>query len=403
MRLLKFIIIINNLFEAAASLHYHREDIHDCLGSCLAKQNRKLESVYEDNACEEIDVQLIALGLIFYRITGPYWCLLGTVLHYLEFYRHVVQLHQLFQAWTTDASSAFDDNFEALFGLHFKQNPDVLQSLIQTTDQKKERVKNVLQNLCAGFTSVTERQLADFLPQGKYHEVKDPALHDKMKHSHITNLVGEQCFGDLDFSIFKRRSASVHHHTTVNIMKRNKMVSVWFLGKTEEEQNRWLALSAKKSAALRQKHIAAEKDSVAKRTVLLEEVRQKKQDAADKRRKQIQDIMATMQHHHGPCVTAAAVDALLAAYSTRASQKAAVKAELRYHKQVLCEKSSLLNVTGTLQHLVRNLKRFLGAEVEEEIQLPSLPAAHQPRPKRRRIQPEEDHQNCDSTDTANSD
>ena len=59
----------NNLFQAAASLHYHRQDIQDCLGTCLLK-NRKFESMLADCGSEIIDCHIIPLGLLYFRITG---------------------------------------------------------------------------------------------------------------------------------------------------------------------------------------------------------------------------------------------------------------------------------------------------------------------------------------------
>ena len=59
----------NNLFQAAAALHFHRSDISDCLG---AKENRKIESMFQDNLCDTVDTQLIALGLLYHRVTGPH-------------------------------------------------------------------------------------------------------------------------------------------------------------------------------------------------------------------------------------------------------------------------------------------------------------------------------------------
>ncbi|KAK2139979.1 hypothetical protein LSH36_1525g00035, partial [Paralvinella palmiformis] len=137
--------------------------IIDCLGVCLSKRNRKLESVFEDCRSDAIDHQIIVLG-----------------------------------------------------------------------------------ELCAGLVIVTERQLADFLPEGRYHSVpENNPLRGKIKHSHLTNLIGEQMFGDLDFSLFKRRSAFLFHHSTINILKRNRSVSAWFLKKSNEEQAKLLNLSAK--------------------------------------------------------------------------------------------------------------------------------------------------------------
>ena len=49
--------------------------------------------VQEDNRSDEFDCQLIALGLLCYRVTGPYWELLGRDAHYLDFCTHVVRMH----------------------------------------------------------------------------------------------------------------------------------------------------------------------------------------------------------------------------------------------------------------------------------------------------------------------
>ena len=146
-----------------------------------------------------------------------------------------------------------------------------------------------------------ERQ--DFLPGGKYHTVDDPTLREKMTHSKMTNLVGEQYFGDLDFSLFKRRNASLHHHSTINILKRNKSISQYFCLKSHEEQAQLLKLSAKKAPKLRKWHVADEKEAVSQRTPILEESRAKKAAVADKKREKIQDIMEKLRPHHGPCLT----------------------------------------------------------------------------------------------------
>ena len=92
----------------------------------------------------------------------------------------------------------------------------------------------------------------------------DPELRQRMKHCKLTCLVGEQAFGDLDFSIFKRRYASLHHHSTLQMMKRNKPISMWFSSKDEEEQKCLLNLCAEKAPLLRQQHLLEEKDCVAR-------------------------------------------------------------------------------------------------------------------------------------------
>ena len=114
---------------------------------------------------------------------------------------------------------------QPLFDVGFRPNPEVFCSLINVTEDRRDRVKLILKAVWAGCVAVTERQLVDFLPGGKFHGVEDPELRARLQHSKLTNLVGEQAFGDLDFSLFKRRNASLHHLSSINIMKRNKTIS----------------------------------------------------------------------------------------------------------------------------------------------------------------------------------
>ena len=137
-----------------------------------------------------------------------------------------------------------------------------IKSLFNLPDNRLSNVKSVLEQLCAAFATVTERQLADLLDGGCYSNVENEQRRDKMDHCLLTILIGEACFGDLGFSIFKRRNASLHHHSTVNMLKRNRTVSVWLSNKSEEEQRCLLDMSAKKAPILREQHKQIQKDVV---------------------------------------------------------------------------------------------------------------------------------------------
>ena len=50
-----------------------------------------------DLHCDGVDNWLVALGILYYRFTGPYWKLLGTDIHYLDFYAHVVMMKQFLE------------------------------------------------------------------------------------------------------------------------------------------------------------------------------------------------------------------------------------------------------------------------------------------------------------------
>ena len=374
----------NNFFEAAASLHFHKGDIDACL-QLLPQLNKKLESVKEDNRCGEIDCQIIALGLIFYRITGPYWQLLGSEIHYLDFSSHVVKMHAFLLQWAEDPSDAFIQDFEPLFGLRFLPNPEIFRALLDTSQEMMMKVKGILKAVCRGCVETTERQLADFLPEGKYHGVQDPEVRRRLQHSKLTNMVGEQSFGDLDFSLFKRRNASLHHHSTIHMLKRNKSISSFFSLKTAAEQQELLQVSGRKAPALRRKHQEDERDAVARRQIILKETQAKKIQAENKRREKILDIHNKLRPHDGPCVVLADVDRLLTTYTSAKQRLLAVKAELQFQKLVMLQCSPLLKVTGTMPQLVHRLKLFFGAdEAAATAPLPQL-QRQQRAPKRRQL------------------
>ena len=70
--------------------------------------------------------------------------------------------------------------------------------------------------------------------EGKYHGVQDDNTRKQLQHSKLTNLTGEQAFGDLDFSLFKRRNASLHHHSTINMLKGTKVFQRFSISKHQK-------------------------------------------------------------------------------------------------------------------------------------------------------------------------
>lgn len=235
--------------------------------------------------------------LCYSSVSGPYWSLLGASVHYLDFFRYVGQLHTVLLAWSQDASPALDVNCEPLFpDITFHKDNDILTSLLTITEDKKAAVASLLQRICVGLVEVTERQLADFLPEGRYYNIDDADLRARLQHSHITNLVSEENFADLDFSLFKRRNSSLHHHSTINMMKRNKSVTSWLAKKPEEEQQHLLQLSSQKAATLRERHAMLQREAVRRKQDLLQEARQKKEAAEERKRQQVRCFVCVCVH-----------------------------------------------------------------------------------------------------------
>ena len=136
---------------------------------------------------------------------------------------------------------------------------DSYQAAVSVSEETKQKVIIVIQKLSSDFNVVLNRQLADFVPGGHYHAVTDPELQQKLAHSQITNLLGEACFGDLDLSIYKRRNASSHHHGSLTMMIRNKMMEKWFSKKEAASQKQILKVAAKKGPEFRKQRTGRER------------------------------------------------------------------------------------------------------------------------------------------------
>ena len=237
---------------------------------------------------------------------------------------------------------------------------EYFRSLIDIPEEPKEAVCAILKSLATRFLEVINNQLKDFLEGGKYHAVDDPELRQRLQHSKLTNMISEQCFGDLDFSMFKRRNASAHHHTSINMLKRNKSLTEWFCKLSPAEQKSTLARAAATHKQLRQKSRAAEKQALMTRRHILEEQRRKKAALEEKKRQKKMSIIDQLKPHNGPCVSTRDVQHLLSTYPKTAQKTRAVQAELQYHKVILGKKSHLLAVTRKLPQLITNLREFLG-------------------------------------------
>ena len=93
-------------FQAAAALGYHQDDI-TFLRDYMPVKNSKLQNVLADATNDQVAVYLLALALLYFRLTGPYWQLLGSRTRDLDFYKHVVHMKDQLDQWSRNASTIF--------------------------------------------------------------------------------------------------------------------------------------------------------------------------------------------------------------------------------------------------------------------------------------------------------
>lgn len=162
-----------------------------------------------------------------------------------------------------------------------------------------------------GFIQVTEKQLVDFLPGGDFGSEPSIVKRTQMKHCKITNLLSEHEFGDLDFSQFRRRHASLYYHSGIQILKQNQTISGWLASKPENEQASLLKMAKTKSVEMRKRHLEKERVIIRKTREKLEQNFSDKKAKETKRTENQKKLMASLKEHNGPCQTVHQLNAAL--------------------------------------------------------------------------------------------
>ena len=391
----------NCYFEGAASLIHHRQDMMGFFSKGSASHsNLKMQSVDADLKDDKLAALLCAVALLYFRVTGPYWNLLQSKVPYTSFHTYVQKMMEHFTRWEQDSSDLLNRDFEGIFGGEFEVKSIMFDSSIQLAHDMESTVKGCLQSMMKEIREVTNRQLADFQVDGKYGSEPTDDMKALLQHCPLTNLIGENAFGDFDFDLGKRRHCSLHHRTTTHMLKRNR-TSTWLDKKPKAESAAIMKMAKKKGRILRERHRQQEKVVRLKiRERIVENERQKKLKelkAAEQKQKIIEAVMV----HGGPCHTTRDVNRLLRSVNTTGRAVSMLKDEIRYQKLVLC-KPGELRLTGSKDVLAESLKRHLGGDEQEESQEPEEDTDIQERGKRKRSD-DSDSSSSDDSDSSSSD
>ncbi|KAI0223811.1 hypothetical protein LSAT2_025070, partial [Lamellibrachia satsuma] len=102
----------NSFFEGAAAIVHHEEHIKTFFSQgFLSHTNLKLQSVEADINDPRLVALLCAVGLLYLRVTGPYWNLLNSNVPYARLHLYIQQMTRHFRTWCDDASSLLDPEF----------------------------------------------------------------------------------------------------------------------------------------------------------------------------------------------------------------------------------------------------------------------------------------------------
>ena len=193
---------------------------------------------------------LLGLALMYVYITGPFWIFVRSEIHYLDQYTFIQPMHEILKGMSEHPEMILQEGSipDELKAFRIRNEPAaeaVCQAQEELPQDHRHLLEMVIKGLAREFVIALERQLAGFLPGGKYGSAPTEEDRQRMAHCHLTNLVGEACFADLDYTMFRNRHASLHHHSTLNMLKRNETVSKWLNSKPKEEKMKLLSKARK--------------------------------------------------------------------------------------------------------------------------------------------------------------
>ncbi|GFR60822.1 hypothetical protein ElyMa_003541400 [Elysia marginata] len=246
----------NGLFETAAQVYHHLEDfltILSTLKSKNAKQTRLEIALKNPKLVKLIE----CLGLFFHKVTGPFWTIVVSPKANFENLRPVFQnLTKALEKCTEDPAIFFQKETFA-FMKDLTSSAATKQNLSQTLQPQQ---KEIIEAIARGILNALKVQLADFLEDGVYgtfESVKD------LPQMPVTNLVCERHFGHLDASQKRRPHSSLHHHSSVMLLKQTSQhMKRWLKNLPKEKREALLKTSRDQGSLLRAKHRQQDREAI---------------------------------------------------------------------------------------------------------------------------------------------
>ncbi|XP_053381945.1 uncharacterized protein LOC128549357 [Mercenaria mercenaria] len=258
----------NGIFQTSAEVLVHADQMLDVL-STVKNPNRKLQAVKADLQCEKVRTLLQCFGLFYVKLTGPYWNLVTSgAVPYLLLYSHIQAIAAYLKSCSEDPATLLnpEGHWEAndahgIADIPYKQR--FIETVFEVNDQTKELLYQMIKTVSTAMLKCIEKQLIDFLPGGQFSE--KPCQEDlrRTSYAHSTNLGCEHHFGDLDSSQKRRPNASMHHHSTVQLLKRNRKPMIGWLAEMSESERQVVLKKARQGGRnLRKIHMQAEKEVI---------------------------------------------------------------------------------------------------------------------------------------------
>lgn len=346
----------NNTFENASAIIHHKDDMVSFLTDYISHSNKKLESILQDLADGRVVALVQSVALFNILFTGPYWALMNSHTSYAHFPQYVSKMKK-FLDMCCDKNEVTDVFSLGSVFSDFVVATQYLCNHESCSTADINVVTSSFRAIAEQSNVVLERQLKDFLKGGVFGEAISPEIMSILKTCPLTNLTGERLFGDLDFDMHKRRHASLHLRTTLNMWKRNK-TSKWVVGLKSAKAKKLLDDARKYAAPLKAKSKERSKNVTELIQKKLQENMRTKKDKVISKMTYETALLDAIIGQGGLCTTQAELDELVAKPNALAN----LKTQVRYRKIV---KGENILIGGNLETLYSRLCVYLGFERTE--------------------------------------
>ena len=351
----------NILFYDAAATYFHRHHIFDFISS-LPDPNNLLKAVLYDIQQKIYLSHIRALGMVDKVVTGPLWRLVEGTASILDLNGPLSHMLETLKKWSVDATPLLEQ--EPLFR-DMDIHKDAMYNELFADQQDADfqtYTQVALEMVLTGIVLILERQAKDQLEGGKYFN-PTPTQQESAKNVPTTNTVSERDFAILDILVRLKPAASSHAYE-IYILWLNNKPSEWLDQMDPVEKSALLDKARHRYGSIRAQYLIR-KDILKQQHLESLRVKQSKKDKQEQR-SIVNKVAATDAIvEFGGVWKLDEVARKLESLSTQ-KRKAALIAQLKYHKKVLNSKGDhrLFNkfrhgVDFQEETLIDNLKTVL--------------------------------------------
>ena len=232
----------NGLFEIAAQVYHHHQEFIYLLESNPAKNNKQAK-VYQGLKDPILLLLIQCLGLFFQKVTGPFWTMVISKTTHKTFRSTLLEVKNDLQKCQENPSFFFKPECFSEIMKFPITSPTAVKNLPKKMGCPNMRI--IIGAISEGILNTLKAQLKDVLEATDAQNVKAP----------LTNLSSERHFGHLDSSQRRRPHCSLHHHSSVILLKQTrKRLREWFYELPNEEKERMWKRAKRQGKEMRHKH-----------------------------------------------------------------------------------------------------------------------------------------------------